>query len=98
MAVFFALLLILVLLACWAFTLVGMPGNWLMVAATAVYAFLMPAQSPAALGRRTVVAILVLAILGEFVELLASAMGVAKTGGSTRGAVMALVLSACPSR
>jgi len=38
MAIFFALLLILVLLACWAFTLMGMPGNWLMVAATAVYA------------------------------------------------------------
>ena len=31
MTVVFALLLILVLLACWFLTLLGLPGNWLMV-------------------------------------------------------------------
>jgi uncharacterized protein YqgC (DUF456 family) len=91
MAIFFALLLILVLLACWAFTLIGLPGNWLMVAATAVYAFLTPAQSPAALGWKMVLALLVLAILGEIVELVAGAMGAGKAGGSRRGAVLALL-------
>jgi uncharacterized protein YqgC (DUF456 family) len=90
MAIFFALLLILVLLASWAFTLIGMPGNWLMVMVTAAYAYLVPAQSPGALGWRTVAAILVLAAVGEIVELLASARGVTKTGGSRRSAVMAL--------
>jgi len=91
MAVVFALLLILVLLACWLLTLLALPGNWLMVVATSIYAWLTPAKSPAALGWRTVVAILVLAALGEIVELVAGAMGVSKTGGSRRGAVMALV-------
>jgi hypothetical protein len=91
MAIFFALLLILVLLGCWSLTLLGLAGNWLMVVATAAYVYLVPAQSPAAIGWRTVIAILVLAALGEIVELLAGAMGVTKTGGSRRGAVMALV-------
>ena len=91
MTVIFALLLILVLLACWLLTLLALPGNWLMVVATSIYAWFTPAPSPAALGWRTVVAILVLAVLGEIIELLASAMGVTKTGGSRRGAVMALV-------
>ena len=86
MAIIFALLLILILVTCWLLTLLGMPGNWLMAAAAAVYACLVPAQSPAALGWKTVAALLVLAALGEIVELLAGAMGVAKAGGSRRGA------------
>ena len=91
MAIVFALLLTLLLLACWFLTLLGMPGNWLMVAAAAVYACLMPAQGPATLGWKTVVALLVLAALGEIVELLAGAMGAGRAGGSKRGAAMALV-------
>jgi uncharacterized protein YqgC (DUF456 family) len=90
MHIFFALLLILVLLACWPLTLLGMPGNWLMVVATAVYAWLVPAPSTAGLGWKTVVALVVLAALGEIVELLAAALGVAKAGGSRRGALLAL--------
>ena len=88
---FFALLLILVLLACWMFTVVGMPGNWLMVVATAIYAFLMPAQSPVALGWKIVLALVVVAALGEIVELVAGAIGAGKAGGGRRGAVLALV-------
>jgi len=90
MAIIFALLLILFLVACWLLTLLGMPGNWLMAGAVAVYAWLMPAQSPVALGWRTVAALLVLAALGETVELLAGTLGVAKAGGSRRGALLAL--------
>jgi uncharacterized protein len=86
MAFFLALLLIVVLLACWMLTLVGMPGNWLMVVATAIYACCMPA----ALGWKVVVLLSMLAALGEIIELLAGAMGAAKAGGSRRGAVMAL--------
>jgi uncharacterized protein YqgC (DUF456 family) len=91
MAIGFALLLIVVLLACWALTLLGMPGNWLMVAATAVYAALMPAASPVALRWKLVLALVVLAALGEIVELTAGALGAGKAGGSRRGAVLALV-------
>ncbi len=80
MTIFFSLLLILVLLACWSLTLLGLPGNWLMVMVTTTYVCFVPAQSPAAIGWRTVVTILVLAALGEIVELVASAMGVSKQG------------------
>ena len=38
MAVVFALTLFLVLLACWLLTLLALPGNWLMVVATSIYA------------------------------------------------------------
>ena len=90
MAVVFALLLIIILLGCWLLTLLGLPGNWLMVVATSIYAYLIPAQSPTALGWKTVVTILILAAMGEIVELLTGALGVSKSGGSRRSAVMAL--------
>ena len=91
MAIFFALLLVFALVLCWLLTLLGLPGNWFMAGLAAVYAWLGPAQGHLALGWRTIVALLVLALLGEIVELLAGAVGVAKAGGSKRGAAMALV-------
>jgi uncharacterized protein len=91
MTILFALLLIVVLLAGWILTLLNMPGNWLMVLAVAVYSCLMPSGSSAAIGGKTVTAILVLAVLGEVVELAASAAGTTKAGGSRRGALFALV-------
>jgi len=59
MSFFWALLLVIVLLAGWVLTLVGMPGNWLMVAAAAVYMFLVPEQSSLHIGWQVV------AVLGE---------------------------------
>lgn len=91
MAIVFALLVVLALVLCWLLTLLGLPGNWLMAAIAAVYAWLGPAQGHLAFGWKTVIALLVLALLGEIVELLAGALGVAKAGGSKRGAAMALV-------
>jgi hypothetical protein len=86
-----ALLLIVLLVAGWMLTLVGLPGNWLMVGIAAIYSWLVPAHSPAAIGWKVVAAMLVLAVLGEIVELLAGALGVARAGGSRRGAALALV-------
>jgi uncharacterized protein len=89
--IFFALLLIVVLLASWVLTLLGMPGNWLMVTATATYAYFVPADSPAAIGWKVVVALAVLAGLGEILELLSTAAGTVRAGGSRRGAALALL-------
>jgi uncharacterized protein YqgC (DUF456 family) len=91
LALFFALLLIVILLTSWGLTLLGLPGNWLMVVVTAVYAYSVPAQSRASLGWKVVVTLLVLAVLGEIVELLAAAAGTARAGGSRRGAALALL-------
>jgi uncharacterized protein YqgC (DUF456 family) len=89
----FALLLIVVLVACLALTLFGLPGNWLIVVVTAVYACLKPAGSVAAIGWKSVVILVVIAALGEVVELSAATVGTAKAGGSRRGAALALVCS-----
>jgi hypothetical protein len=93
LTVFFALLLILILLACLVLTLFGLPGNWLIVVITAVYACLRPAGSAAAIGWKSVAILLVIAIAGEVVELSAATVGTAKAGGSRRGAALALICS-----
>ena len=45
MSLLLALILVVILLGCWLVTLLGLPGNWLMVMATAIYAYTIPAQS-----------------------------------------------------
>lgn len=90
MTIVFALLLVVVLLACLALTLFGLPGNWLIVGVTALYAVLTPAQSSAAISWQSVVVLAGIAALGEGVELLAATAGTAKAGGTRRGAVLAL--------
>ncbi len=90
MAILWAVLLAAVLLVAWVSTLLGFPGNWLMVAATAVYVALVPADSAAAVGWGVVVVLLILAILGEVAESLAGAVGAARIGASRRGILLAL--------
>jgi len=86
-----AALLLVVLAVCWVLTLLGMPGNWLMIGVAIGFVFLVSAESPVAIGWVTVVVLLVLALIGELLEFLAGALGVTKAGGSRRGAVLALV-------
>jgi uncharacterized protein YqgC (DUF456 family) len=74
----------------WLTQLVGLPGNWIIVVAAALYAWLFPGDSRLALSWSTVAALALLAVVGEVVEFVAGAMGVTKAGGSRRGAVMAL--------
>ena len=91
MSIVYAILLLLVLLTCWLLTVVGMPGNWLMVAATSLYAWLVPHDEAASFGWGVVLAVALLAGFGELLEAVAGALGVAKAGGSRRGAVLALL-------
>ena len=85
-----ALLLVVIVVAACLLTVIGMPGNWLVVTAAAVYAFLLPHDGRAAIGWPVVVALVGLAVLGEVVELVAGALGVQRVGGSRRSAVLAL--------
>jgi len=91
MDVFWACLLVIILLAGWLMTVLGMPGNWLMVAAVAGYALLVPDRSPIAIGWPVAIAVGLLAAAGELLEFLAGALGVAKAGGSRRGALLAIL-------
>jgi uncharacterized protein YqgC (DUF456 family) len=86
-----AIVLFLVLLACWATNLVGLPGNWAMIAAAAVYWWFMPPDSRVNFHWGVLIALAALAALGELIELVAGAAGASKAGGSKRGAALALV-------
>lgn len=87
----YALLLILVLLIGWMLTLLGGPGNWLMVVAVALYAWLVPADETLTIGWGVVIAFVVLATVGEILEFIAVALGAAKGGASKRGAALAML-------
>ena len=91
MTFFWAFLLLIILLVAWVLTLLGMPGNWLMVAAVIGYVLLVPEESPLSIGWAVAVTLGALAALGELLEFLAGALGVAKAGGSRRGAILALL-------
>jgi uncharacterized protein YqgC (DUF456 family) len=91
MDVLAATLLVLVLVGGWLLQLVGLPGNWLIVAAAALYAWLVGPDASTALGWPTVIAVLLLAVLGEVIEFAAGALGVTTVGGSRRGALLAIV-------
>ena len=91
MTFLWALLFILAVLGFWLTTLLGLPGNWMIVAATALYAWLIPENHSATMRWLAVGIVAGLALLGEVVELAASAAGVKKKGGSRRGAILALL-------
>ncbi|MFL5330093.1 MAG: DUF456 domain-containing protein [Gemmataceae bacterium] len=90
MTLLWAVLFALAVLAFWCTNLFGVPGNWLIVAATVLYAWLIPPESRVAIGWPVVAVVTGLAVLGEIMELIASAAGVKKVGGSRLGAVLAL--------
>ncbi len=91
MNVVWAVLLVSVLAVSWVAQLLGLPGNWMIVAAAAGYAWWLEPDASLAIGWNTVIALIVIALLGEAVELAASALGVTRVGGSRRGAILAIV-------
>jgi uncharacterized protein len=67
--------------------LLGLPGNWLMVAGTLLVAWLKPGMFSV----WTLVAISIVAAAGEALELISGALGARKGGAGRRGAVGALL-------
>ncbi len=86
-----AILLVLVAFTCWTLNVIGMPGNWLIVAVAATYSYFMPDERRLDVSLLTVVGLFVLAAIGEGVEFLAGALGASKAGASKRGTALALV-------
>lgn len=83
-------LLILALVVGWILTILNLPGNWVMVAAAALFAYFMPSDAPFSIGWSIVVALVALALVGEILEFVAGALGAKRAGGSRRSAVLAL--------
>ena len=91
MSIVWAILLLLTVVVLWALSIIGLPGNWLIVLAAGIYAFLVPDQSQSLVWWLTLGVLLLLAVLGEVVEMLAAAVGVRKHGGSRRSAVLSFL-------
>lgn len=91
MSILATILLTLVLAVSWLAQLVGLPGNWLIVIAVAIYAWALPPEAPATIGWNVVIALVAVALLAEAAELAAAALGVSKAGGSRRGALLAIL-------
>lgn len=73
----------------------GLPGTWLMVLSTAIVAW-MQWQPGASVSNQpislwTLLVLVALAVVGEILEFVAGAAGAKRAGGSTRGALAAIV-------
>jgi uncharacterized protein YqgC (DUF456 family) len=88
MPVVYYILLFLLLLTGMAITVMTLPGLWLMLASTAIYAWLTDWQY---IGWKTLLTLLILAGLGEVVELAFSAGGARQSGAGRRGTWGALI-------
>jgi uncharacterized protein YqgC (DUF456 family) len=87
-----ALLLLLANVGAWCLNLFMLPGNWTIVAATALFAWLVPTSADTPQVSWAMVGVLVgLAVLGEVCEFAASAAGAAKQGASRRAIVLSIV-------
>ena len=86
-----ALLLVIACGLAWATNLFALPGNWIIVGLAAVFAFFLPAAEGGGITWWMVLALIVLATVGEIVEFFAGAAGAAKQGASRRSVVLAIV-------
>jgi uncharacterized protein len=86
-----AVVFVLLCIAAWLTTLLTLPGNWIVVALAAGFAWLFSADAGYGIEWRTVVIAAVLAGFGELIEFGAGAAGAAKQGASRRAVGLSLV-------
>ncbi len=85
-----AVLFIVVNLAALASNLITFPGNWVIVVATLLFAWLVKHPTGTGLNWWVVGLVFGLAVLGEIIEFAAGAAGAAKSGGSRRGMLLSV--------
>lgn len=78
----------LLLIFFWALNFIGMPGNWFILVASAIWILFGPVRF--GFSWWVVLGMLILAIIGEVIELVASLVGTNKMGGSRRGATLSV--------
>lgn len=86
-----AVLLVVVSAGAWLLNLLGLPGNWIVLAGGALYTHFGPRAGRLDIGWGVVGALLALAVLGELIEFFAAIWGTQRAGGSWRGAALALL-------
>lgn len=75
----------------WTANILGLPGNWLVVSAAAFAWWWYSDGERLHVGLTALVAIVVVAALGELLEFMAGALGASRLGGSRRGTLLAIV-------
>ncbi|WP_442507279.1 DUF456 family protein [Novipirellula sp. SH528] len=90
-AVLTAILLVVFCVVAWGLNLITLPGNWISVAAMALYAWLGPSEGRLAIGTATLSAAFLFALIGEIIEFAAGALGAQKAGASRRSTILAVV-------
>jgi uncharacterized protein YqgC (DUF456 family) len=85
------LLLLLLNTAGVVLTALQMPGNWLILAATGLFAWYRWGEETFSYDRTALIVLLVLALFGELLEFLAGAMGSKVAGGTKRAAALSVV-------
>jgi len=90
MTFLYVLLLFLLLSGSAVFTLMALPGNWLILFITFLFSIHFPITSPLHIGGGVLITMGVLATVGEALEFFLGAASLAK-GGSKRGAFWALI-------
>jgi len=86
---FWSTLLVLLNTLWLGLTLVALPGNWLIVISTVLFAWWRWQSRPFSIA--VLVVIVILAIAGELIEFFSGAFGVKKTGGSRLSALGAVL-------
>jgi uncharacterized protein YqgC (DUF456 family) len=85
------ILFLLANVACWVATFFTLPGNWGIVTLSALFAVLLPEQENGlGMSWGAVGGLIVLAGLGELLELIAGAAGAAKLGASRRSIALSM--------
>lgn len=84
------ILLVIALAGAWWVNLLGLPGNWIIVAIAAAVTFFAPADFRLSISVTILCVLIGLALVGEAVEFAAGALGVKRAGGSRRGALYSL--------
>ncbi len=86
-----AVVLVLLLLTSWVTNVLGIPGNWINLALIGLWMFL--ARDTEVMGYTWIalIAMIVVAVLGEIIEFAAGALGTSAVGGSKRSGVLSLV-------
>lgn len=86
-----ALLLSLIAITAWAANILGLPGNWVIVATAVGCAWWVPETRSWNISLYMAGAIFVVAVIGEALEFAASAVGASRLGGSKRGVALSIV-------
>ncbi len=86
-----AILITLLALVGWGANILGLPGNWLIVALAVGGWWLAPEVNRSHVALFPLIAILLSATLGELLEFVAGALGASRMGGSKRGTLLAIL-------